>query len=214
MLCLALAITACSSTPVNRELRDPLLARRDAADASYSAAIAQLKSGVEHFDFSQFRFNFTRTRYYAPFDASLQEALKAIDSALDLNKPDICMQIAERALERNYTDLGLHLGAARCALALGESESVEYHKRVFSGLLKSIANSGDGSEAATAFACISDLEWRTFLEMQGFLIVGFEPSKGAKRILAIDVIDSESGAEKTVYVDVSVSLSELQIRGE
>jgi hypothetical protein len=194
ILCLA-ALTACSSVPVDYELKDPMLRQQEAANARYELAVDQLKSGDFSLDFEQFRFNFARTRYYAPFDAGLQEALKAIDSSLELGQPSICMQIAERALERNYTDLGLHLGAARCALALQDTSTVELHKEIFTGLLKSIAQSGDGKSPETAFRCISDLEWRTFLEMQG------------------QVIDNETGKEITVYVDVSVSLTELQIKG-
>lgn len=210
---MVLTLTACTSSPTHYELKDPMLRQQELADERYQASVASLKSGDFTLDFERFRFNFARTRYYAPFDAGLQEALKAIDASLDLGQAQLCMQVALRALERNYTDLGLHLGAARCALALQDTEAVEYHKQVFSGLLKSIAKSGDGASPETAFRCISDLEWRTFLEMQGLLILGFEPSKGGKRILAIQVIDSEISTEKTVYVDVSVSLSELQIKG-
>ena len=172
----------------------------DDALPSYGALLAQLKSGFTDIDYGRLREAYAATAGYDPYARGSEEK-----SLVDAVKSDNCPQViaaANKLLDANFTNIRAHIFAASCASKLNDNSTAQYHRRVASGLLGSIARSGDGTQPGTAYVVISVDEEYAFLFANGYDVKGQSLIQyGTHECDAMDVAD-ENGAPKTIYFNV------------
>jgi hypothetical protein len=179
----------------------PSVVFADDAPPGYDALLAQLKNGFTDIDYGQLRAAYAATPGYDPYyrggddQKQLTEALKASDCAR-------VVSAANRLLDTNFTNITAHVYAASCARKLKDESSAQYHRKVAQGLLTSIARSGDGQSAQSAYVVVAVDEEYAFLSTAGYRVKGQSLVQyGPHECDAIEVVDG-SGAQKTVYFNV------------
>ena len=111
--------------------------------------------------------------------------------------------VANRIIERDYTDIDAHAALATVLERRGRTQEAAFERAVADGLLSSIQQSGDGMSAETAYVVIGVAEEYTLLGAMGVQVARqslIQADRGP--IDALDVV-SQSGETRTVYFDVS-----------
>lgn len=179
----------------------PRAALADDTAPSYDALLSQLKGGFTDIDYGQLRTAYAASAGYDPYYRGGDDE-KQLTSALKTSDCPKVVSTANRILDANFTNITAHVLAASCARKLNDDSSAQYHRKVAQGLLASIARSGDGQSAQTAYVVISVDEEYAFLSTGGYRIKGQSLLQyGQHECDAIDVVDG-SGTQKTIYFNV------------
>jgi len=137
-------------------------AQQPVPQGSYEALLEKVKKQDPAVNFKDLRFAYTETKQYKPYGGD-RETRKAMFEAINAKEYDQAFLLSEKILASNYLDINAHFVAYAANKHLGHSERTEYHKYVFSNLMKSISDSGDGKTMETAFFVIStDEEYALF----------------------------------------------------
>ena len=178
---------------------------------TYEEILAAARRGSESIDFSRFRFAFTRTNAYAPYDVEALEEDQTLEEAARASDWKSMLAQARAALERCYVRVRPHLYAAAACEALGDAVEQRHHEQCSRGLLTSILNSGDGRTPDTAFVVIG--VWEEYdvlnalklqLTHQALLPVG------DRQVDQITVMSPEASAPFNLYFDVTIPKTMLQ----
>ena len=175
-----------------------------AAELSYDALIAQLKSGNTAIDYQALRYARAELPGYNPYDALADPAKGDLLRAMAANNLDRVAALANQIIERDYTDIDAHAALAAVLERRGQSEQAAFERAVADGLLNSIADSGDGMTPETAYVVIGVAEEYSLLGARG-VQVGRQSLVQAARgpVDALEVVNPTSGERQTVYFDVS-----------
>lgn len=131
---------------------------------------------------------------------------KALIKLYDSDKGAFITKSAEW-LRHCPVDAKMHLMRASALSAATHAADQLYHRLMFYGLMGSIASSGDGTAAKTAYKVISVDEEYTFLNY-----IGAE-TKGQSLRDGCDVLEVEVERKpRTIYFDISDSLAASQKR--
>ena len=174
-----------------------------ADEPSYDSLLTQLKSGFTDIDFGQLRTAYAATPTYDPYYRG-GDTEKALAEAVKQNDCAGVISAANKLLNANFTNISAHVYAGACAHKLNDLSSAKYHRKVAAGLLASIAHSGDGKSAQSAYIVVTVDEEYAFLSAVGMRITGQSLIQyGSHECDAMEVVDA-SGLQKTVYFNVDI----------
>ena len=143
-----------------------LMAQEPVQKTTYDTLLERVKKSDQTVDFKELRMVYTGTAKYNPYGGD-REKRKSMFEALNTEQFDKALADASAILDSNYLDLNAHFVALVSNRELGNANKAAYHRFVFTGLLDSIKNSGDGKTPETAFVVIStDEEYVLFNFME------------------------------------------------
>lgn len=122
----------------------------------YEQLAARVRRGDKTVNFRDLRMAYTETLDYESYDAS--EAHESMLAALDDKRYPAALQLASSVLNRDFVDIDAHYASYVAYRELGDQERAAFHKQVVDGLLRSIADSGDGKSVDSAFVVIEPRE--------------------------------------------------------
>jgi Domain of unknown function (DUF4919) len=182
----------------------PALTLSQETPSGYASLLARVKSGDLSVDFQRLRFSYMDSpeRHAAKDISSERREMFAAVNGKDYKK---AIQKADAVLANEFVDMDAHAVEAAAHREIQETEKADFHQAVFSGLLKSITDSGDGKSKKSAFVVISVDEEYVVLR-----ILGLRPNKqsvahdGAHSYDVMETIDLASGNAVTLYFNVDI----------
>lgn len=170
----------------------------------YQTLVKQLQSGDLTIDFRKLRESFTQTKLFDPYDDDLGDTSTDMLKALDEKRFEDAISEASRLLDLNYTAILPHVISAICWNELGNSEKERFHGEIVKGLVRSITDSGDGSEARP-YRIIRIQEEYDLLNVMG---LEFESqaliTSGSSMLDQMTVIDPTTKEKKQIYFNVDI----------
>lgn len=142
-----------------------------AKQSEYASLLARVQGGDLSIDFQRLRFSYMESpeRHKAK-DTSDEE--KAMWQALGKKDFKTAVNKADVVLANEYVNLDAHFVEFQAYQGLADAAKADFHKSVFSGLLKSISSPGDGKSPETAYVVISTHEEYVVLG-----VLGLQPGK-------------------------------------
>lgn len=174
----------------------------DAGGASYGELLAQLKSGNTAIDFQALRYARAEQPGYNPYAALADPDKGDLIRAMVASNLDQVATVANRLIERDYTDIDAHAALATVLERRGQTQEAAFERAVADGLLLSIQQSGDGMSPETAFVVIGVAEEYTLLGAMGVQVARqslIQADRGP--VDALEVV-SQNGDRRTVYFDI------------
>lgn len=173
---------------------------------TYSAMLAELKTGNTDVDFYALRMAYAATEEYRG-DLASDPDKDPMFEALNAQKWNEALELANRVLERTYVDLDGHFAAFVANNRLGHSDRAGFHKAVFSGLLHSLKHDGDGSSPEKAIPVIFVSEEYVFarvnrLEPKQHSLIHQDGHDYDKMVM----VETDTKAEETLYFNVDLPL--------
>jgi len=175
----------------------------DAGGSSYEELLAQLKSGNTAIDFQALRYARAEQPGYNPYAALADPDKGDLIRGMEAANLDQVTTVANRIIERDYTDIDAHAALATVLERRGQTQEATFERAVADGLLRSIQQSADGMSPETAFVVIGVAEEYTLLGAMGVQVARqslIQADRGP--VDALEVI-SQNGDRRTVYFDVS-----------
>src|SRR5262245_19493122 len=175
----------------------------DAGGASYDALLVQLKTGNTTIDFQALRYARAGQPGYNPYAALADPDKGELIRGMIANDLDQVARVANRIIDRDYTDIDAHAALATVLERRGQTQEANFERAVADGLLASIQQTGDGMSAETAYVVIGIAEEYTLLGAMGVQVARqslIQTDRGP--VDAIEVV-SQNGDRRTVYFDVS-----------
>ncbi len=173
----------------------------------YQTLVTRLKSGDLNVDFRLLREAFTQTDLFNPYNDDLGETGSGLLKALDEKRFEDAISAANKMLDINYTAILPHIVSAISWNELGNSEKERFHGEIVKGLVRSITDSGDGSESKP-YHIIRVQEEYDLLNVMGY---DFESqaliTSGTSMLDEMTVIDSTTQEKKKIYFNVDVCFS-------
>jgi hypothetical protein len=173
----------------------------------YDKLVERVKSGDKTVDFRELRLAFANSPGFdrGP-DTDPQK--KVMGAALFSKDFATAIKNADMVLASDYVDIDAHMAEFMAYRELQEADLAEFHKFVFEGLLKSIADSGDGKTPETAFQVIQVHEEYILLHSLG---VGLPESQSLLRKNGhsydeIKYQDPDSKKDVTIYFNVDIPI--------
>jgi Domain of unknown function (DUF4919) len=135
-------------------------------NSAYGALLARAQAGDLSIDFQKLRFSWMESpeRHAAKDTTDQEHAMFAALKAKDFKK---AVANADVVLANEFVNMDAHFVEYLSYRELHEDQKSEFHKAVFSGLLKSITSSGDGKSRKTAYIVISTNEEYVVLQVMG-----------------------------------------------
>jgi uncharacterized protein DUF4919 len=153
-----------SSTALSSQQEQP-------KQSEYASLLAQIQGGDLSIDFQRLRFSYMesperhKAKDTSDEEKTMWQALNKKDFKTAVNKADV-------VLANEFVNLDAHFVEFRAYEGLQDAAKSDFHKSVFSGLLKSITASGDGKSPETAYVVISTREEYVVLG-----VLGLQPGK-------------------------------------
>jgi hypothetical protein len=201
-----------SSTQAIPNLGDDASVSEDAApknttkefDSEYLSLVSKIQQNPDAVDFNEFRWTYTRTKFYRPYSGPEKGHRVLLREALVEKKWADCIAMAETILAYNYTSLSAHYGAMACHKNALKGDKETSHKTTLNKLLDAILATGDGKTKETAFVTISTGELRAFVELLGHDIVSREKIEEKDAVYdLINVKLRDTGKEAALYFNIS-----------
>jgi hypothetical protein len=175
------------------------------ATADYRSLVQRAKTGDQTVNFRDLRLAYMDSEDYerGP-DTEVQK--KAMLAALKEHNFKDALTSAEAVLAGDYADIDAHFVEYVSHRELKATELSDLHHFIFQGLLKSIADSGDGKSPETAFQVIDVHEEYVLLRAMG---VGFPKSqsvmkKNGHSYDALTFGDPDTHKDTTLYFNVDI----------
>jgi len=146
-----------------------LMAQEPVQKTTYDTLLERVKKSDQTVDFKELRMAYTDTTKYNPYGGDKGKR-KTMFDALNAKQYDKALTDASTILDSNYLDLNAHFGAFVSNRELGNADKAAYHRFVFTGLVNSIKNSGDGKTPETAFVVISTDEEYVLFNFMGLRV--------------------------------------------
>jgi hypothetical protein len=197
-LAVTVLLVACASKP-SAPLPEPLKV------PPYGPLLAQARAQDTTLDFTDLRLAYTGSPDYAPYGVRDSDFRKAMYVAADSESFGSAMGWADSILAVNFVDIEAH-GVASYALAqLGDSTRSDYHRWVTTGLLTSIDDSGDGSEAHP-YLVISVAEEYAWASYRGFNRKGIQSLGECNHhpCDSVEFTNRRTQQDTTFHFDVSI----------
>lgn len=175
----------------------------DSGGSSYDELLAQLKSGNTMIDFQALRYARAEQPGYDPYAALADPDKGDLIRGMVANNLDQVSTVANRIIERDYTDIDAHAALATVLERRGQTQQATFERAVADGLLLSIQQSGDGMSPETAYVVIGVAEEYTLLGAMGVQVARqslIHADRGP--VDALEVVN-QNGERRTVYFDVS-----------
>lgn len=178
--------------------------------AGWTALAERAEASDTTLDFRVFRETFAATDRYAPYGDRDRQARNAVDSLLAQTANAKAYARAKSALGINPTDATMQLMAHYAAEQLGDSAAERHHAWMFRGLLESVLQTGNGTEAAP-FVVISvdeeyDLARYLRLRRQGTQALG----ECGHRPCDFVTFTTQAGTDTTLAFDITLPYHQLE----
>jgi len=177
---------------------------RSGSEPSYDALLTKLKRGDLGIDFKALRMKYTETKDYTPEGLSPQ-LRDRMYKAMNEKRYGEARALAEDVLKKNFVDISAHLVAGMANEALGDTAKFEFHKQVFTGLISSIVDDGDGQSRENSFRVISVPEEYAVLDyLRLTRDKQFSASGDGHMYDVFSVTDKESGGTAKLYFNIDI----------
>lgn len=169
--------------------------------SDYQKMLARIKSGDKSVDLVKFRAAYLEwvndecNISEAPDRDEMVKAFEAKDHAK-------AVELAQKVLDYEYVNRGLHLAVAASYKELGNAEKSQYHTDLGAALLKALLDSGDGKTAKTAYRVHSIREEYIVMRELGYQVSSQSLVQEGGR--AYDVLAGKNAEGKTasLYFDI------------
>jgi hypothetical protein len=190
-----------------REFISGLLSRPK-PKSEYAVLLERLRAGDSSIDFRRLRTSFMESpEYEAGRGLDLDREKKAALVALNAKDFRTAAQLAGQVLDARFVDLDCHFVKYLAHAELKETEKSKFHKMVFTRLLKSITDSGDGRAMATAYHVISVAEEYALMRVFHMVLIKQRLVRDAGHAYdAMEVKDLNQGATTALYFNVDIPL--------
>jgi hypothetical protein len=178
--------------------------------SEYAGLRDRVKGGDLSVDFARLRMSYIDSPEHQnakDTDEQNKQMIQAIN-ARDFKK---AILNAEIVLENDYTDMDAHFAEFIAYREQGDTKQAEFHRAVFSGLIKSILDSGDGKSKETAYVVVSVHEEYVVLR-----VLKLQPGKQTlvkdkgHSYDMLDAKDPATGKAVTLFFNIDVSMNQLQ----
>jgi hypothetical protein len=141
-------------------------AQKEEKPSEYASLLARVKNGDLSIDFKQLRFSYMDSpeRHQAKDTDSEEKDMWRLLNQKDYKK---AIEKADVVLASEFVNLDGHFVEYRAYRELQNGAQSDFHHSVFSGLIKSITDSGDGQSLNTAYVVISTQEEYVLLGLRG-----------------------------------------------
>lgn len=166
-----------------------------------------IRSGDKTISFRELRLAADTSRNYRQRRDTTKEA-RAVQQELAAKNYAKAARDAEAVLNIDFVDIETHFAAFLAYRELGDSKNSDLHKFIFTGLLNSIVQDGDGLTTETAHMVITVHEEYVVLHALG---VGLPKSQalihqGPHSFDKIVYVDPDSNQEKTIFFNVDIPI--------
>jgi hypothetical protein len=142
------------------------LLSRPRPKSEYALLVERVRGGDSSIDFRRLRISYAESPdFEASKSLGLGQQKKAAFAALNSRDFRTAVQAAGSLLEASFVDMDSHFVKYIAHGELREQEQSKFHKMVFTRLLKSITDDGDGKSMATAYHVISIAEEYTLMRV-------------------------------------------------
>lgn len=142
------------------------LAQKEQTQSEYASLLARVKKGDPSVDFKQLRFSYMESpERHSAKDTSKEET--GMFQALNAKDYKKAIEDADAVLAGAFVNMNAHFVEYVAYRELQNPVLSDFHKSVFSGLLKSLTDSGDGKTEETAYVVISVDEEYVLLNVLG-----------------------------------------------
>jgi hypothetical protein len=184
---------------------------QDAKPASeYAGLRDRVKGGDLSVDFARLRLSYIDSPEHEKAKDTDKEE-KEIVQAINAHDYKKALRAAESVLENDYTNMDAHFGAFIASREQYDEKAAEFHRAVFSGLVKSILNSGDGKSKDTAYVVVSVHEEYVILRVLKLQMAG--QSLVSDKGHSYDVMetkDPKTGETVKLFFNVDISMDRLR----
>ena len=190
-----------------REFLSGLLSR-PRPKSRYALLVERLRGGDSSIDFTLLRTSFMESpEFEVSKGLDLDQQKKAAFAALSSRDFRTAVQVAGAILGASFIDMDAHFVKYIAHGEIRETEQAKFHKMVFTRLLKSITDSGDGKSPATAYHVISIAEEYALMRVfRRVLIRQHLLREGGHAYDQMEVKDLNSGVTATLYFNVDIPL--------
>jgi hypothetical protein len=157
-----------------------------------------VKHGDLGVDFQALRYAYAESGGDRARRREVDELVGAMFRAYKAQDFDGAIAAAEKILAIDYLDIDAQVVCDLSYRMLSNAISAEPCHAMAARLLRSIADSGDGTAPESAYRVIAVREEYSFLNALGLKPVGRRPARDGRDVDALDVAD-RSGATRTVY---------------
>jgi hypothetical protein len=184
------------------------LLSRPRPKSEYALLVERVRGGDSSIDFRRLRISYAESpEFEASKSLDLSQQKKAAFAALNSRDFRTAVQVAGSLLEASFVDMDSHFVKYIAHGELREQEQSKFHKMVFTRLLKSITDDGDGKSMATAYHVISIAEEYTLMRVFRMALIRQKLLREAGHAYdAMDVKDLNSGATATLFFNVDIPL--------
>jgi hypothetical protein len=178
----------------------------------YYSLVDSVKSGVSK-DFFSLRMAYTKTNLYDPYGKDIENLKKEMVNYVEKKNFKKALMIADRILEKKYTDIKTHLYCSQIYKQLNDIAKSDYHYNIYSGLINSIYFSGDGKNVKTAFIVTEVSEESDLIDWLGLKSNG--QNWMIKDGFHFDIIKiSDEDKEKELFFNVDLPLRKISKKFE
>jgi len=181
--------------------------------ASYDELLAKLQSGDTAIDYQALRFAYAETPNFDPLArpaVDKGELVRAVNAG-DLGE---ALSLANIILANNYTDMDAHYASFIVYDQRGDQAKADFHRAIVQGLLKSLADSGDGMSENSGIVVVATAEEYSFLGFKGYRVVrqGMAKSEtGPVDAFAVTTYDNQGA---TIYFDLRHIIAKMRPSGD
>lgn len=181
------------------------------AAARFDSLMARIDGGDTTVNFTDLRMAYAGRKGYNAYAhvgyADLfQEALKHARA----EHYDSAVHYTQMIFAINPLDIETHILSDTFFKQLGDKKRAAYHRRMATGLLRSILNSGDGKTPSTAFVVIGVQEEYALLYVMGLRSTSQALDHSDGHILdKLSVVDVESSEKSTLYFNVDIPFASM-----
>lgn len=193
-LLLALSFPALGQVPDRRD------GKPDNSD--YQKMVTRLKAGEKDVDMVRFRAAYLE---WVNDECNISDApdREAMVKAFEAKDHAKAVKLAQKVLDYEYANRGLHLAVANSYKELGNTEKAKFHADLGAALWKALMDSGDGKSAKTAYRVHSIREEYMVMRELGYQVSQQALVQEGGR--AFDVLSGKNadGKAVSVYFDIN-----------
>jgi hypothetical protein len=186
-----------------------------ASDSSFSApaifdALAAKALAGDSVDYGELRLAWVRDERYSPYGSPSDEHFRRLRPALDADDLPLARSLLDSIIAFEFVSIAAHVSLADVAARMGDEAVSASHRRIANGMLRSILESGSGTNAAP-WVVISVREEYALLHHLGLRMLrqGLTRCAGGQPCDALSVRNAETGEERELYFDVSFPMAFL-----
>ena len=176
------------------------------SDSLYIELVSQMENGEKDIDFTELRMAYANSSYYQPYGEDI-EVDRSMRKAYSAGNYNTAIRHAKKIHEDNFLDIDSHIYCSMAYEKLNNDERSDYHRYIALGLLRSVAESGDGKTKESALIVISVAEEYAYLDMMGLKMKQQSLiEENGHEYDMLETEDIETGDKIVLYFNVDLPL--------